>query len=104
MNLLDDIRRPKVLRTNLYGDQDFHGFEVELLHTPAFQRLYDLKQLGYSDRVYPDAVHSRFNHLIGVVEVADRMTRRLITWLGRHPGETFSYSVRKNGNWNVERL
>jgi HD superfamily phosphohydrolase len=56
---------------------------LELLHTPLFQRLYDLKQLGYSDRVFPDAVHSRFNHLIGVAEIAERMALRLEKWLYR---------------------
>lgn len=63
--------RPKVLRTRLYGDQEFSRFELEILHTPIVQRLYNLKQLGFTDRVYPDAVHSRFNHLIGVTEIVE---------------------------------
>lgn len=44
--------RPKILRTRLYGDQLFTLFELELLHTPVLQRLYNLKQLGFTDRVY----------------------------------------------------
>jgi len=65
---------------------------MEFLHTPLFQRLYNLKQLGFADRVFPDAVHSRFNHVLGVTEVAERMARRLHVWLGQHEYETFKYA------------
>ena len=60
--------RPKILRTRLYGDQLFTQFGLELLHTPVLQRLYNLKQLGFTDRVYPDAIHSQFNHVLGATE------------------------------------
>src|SRR5215469_9848100 len=88
--------RSKILRSTLYGDQDFSHFELELLHTPIYQRLYDLKQLGYSDRVFPDAVHSRFNHLVGVAEVAGRMAERIAEWLKRPAQDTakFDYGRR----------
>jgi hypothetical protein len=71
----------KIVRTVLYGDQEFTRFELEIVHTQIYQRLYDLKQLGFSDRIFPDAVHSRFNHLFGVVEVATRMAHHLQRWL-----------------------
>lgn len=83
--------KPKVIRTRLYGDQEVSRFELELLHTPIVQRLYELKQLGFTDRVYPDAVHSRFNHVLGVAEVVQRMVKRLITWLKEHPDEEFAF-------------
>jgi HD superfamily phosphohydrolase len=44
------------IRTALYDDQRFYKTEVDLLHTPALQRLYDLHQLGFSDRVRQLAV------------------------------------------------
>jgi HD superfamily phosphohydrolase len=99
MDFLVDSARPKILRTALYDDQEFHRFELELLHTPIFQRLYDLKQLGYADRVFPDAVHSRFNHLVGVAEVSERMARRIISWLDRHKGASFTYSHKPADKW-----
>lgn len=71
----------KIVRTTLYNDQEFSPFEIELLHTPIMQRLYSLKQLGFADKVFPDAVHSRFNHILGVTEMAERMIRRLSGWL-----------------------
>lgn len=63
----------KILRTMLYGDCEFQEWELELMHTPVMQRMYNLKQLGFADRVYPDAVHSRFNHIIGVTSRADKI-------------------------------
>src|SRR5665213_2203706 len=75
----------------MYGDQEFFRFELELIHTPIYQRLYDLKQLGYSDRIFPDAVHSRFNHLLGVTEIAARMGRNLRKWLCRSPQSDVSF-------------
>src|SRR5438270_9961551 len=78
MQFLYDQPRPKVLRTRLYGDQEFSRFELELLHTPILQRLYNLKQLRFADRVYPDAIHSRFNHVIGATQIVEIMAHRLL--------------------------
>jgi len=77
----------------LYGDQDFSRFELEILHTPSLQRLYELKQLGFTDRVFPDAIHARFNHVVGVVEVVQKMSCRLLAWLDGHHDCTFDYAV-----------
>ena len=71
------IPREKVVRTVLYGDVKVSEWELRLLHTPVLQRLYDLKQLGFADRVFPDAVHSRLNHALGVLQVTERMIQSL---------------------------
>ncbi|MCX6832013.1 MAG: HD domain-containing protein, partial [candidate division Zixibacteria bacterium] len=68
----------KTVRTMLYGDCEFEPWELELLHTPIMQRMYNLKQLGFADKVYPDAVHSRFNHFLGVTTRADRIVAGVI--------------------------
>jgi HD superfamily phosphohydrolase len=92
MRFLDGSAKKKTFRTNLYGDQEFSLFEVEILHTPVFQRLYNLKQLGFADRVYPDAVHSRFNHVLGVTHWADEIAKKVCNWLEAHKRETFEYA------------
>ena len=97
MDYLRNHDRKKIVRTVLYGDQEFSKFELELLHTSILQRLYNLKQLGFADRVFPDAVHSRFNHVLGVPEVAERMARSLRDWLDRHPDDNFRYVLDRNG-------
>ncbi len=88
--------RPKIVRTSLYGDQEFSLWELEIIHTPVFQRLYDLKQLGFADRVYPDAVHSRFNHVLGVAYRAEQMLGNLINWLQLHDTAEFHYAQGSN--------
>jgi HD superfamily phosphohydrolase len=96
MEFLRGESKPKIVRTRLYGDQEFSRFELELFHTPLLQRLYNLKQLGFTDKVYPDAVHARFNHILGATEVVDRMARRLVSWLEANRDVTLGFQ-RSNG-------
>ena len=53
-----------------------------LLNTPEFQRLRHIRQLGFSDLVFPGATHSRFSHSIGVYHMA----RRLADVIARREG------------------
>jgi uncharacterized protein len=54
-----------------------------LLNTPEFQRLRRIKQLGFSEFVFPGATHTRFAHCIGVFETA----RQLVDIIKREMGE-----------------
>lgn len=42
----------------------------QILESRPFQRLRRVKQLGFSDFVYPGATHSRFSHSVGVFHTA----------------------------------
>jgi HD superfamily phosphohydrolase len=44
---------------------------------PEFQRLRYIKQLSLTNYVYPGAMHTRFEHSLGVVEMSTRMFDRL---------------------------
>jgi HD superfamily phosphohydrolase len=43
---------------------------LKLINTREFQRLRRIKQLGFSETVFPGANHSRFAHCIGVLQMA----------------------------------
>lgn len=82
----------KRIKTVLYADQKFSSAELELLHTHSFQRLYELHQLGLTDRVFIDASHSRLHHVVGVVEQATNLMAALQSNLKRKPNVEFEYS------------
>jgi len=44
-----------------------------LIQTEAVQRLRRIKQLGFSEFVYPGATHTRFSHVLGAMQMARRM-------------------------------
>lgn len=51
--------------------------EVELLATRPLQRLRGIRQLALACLVYPGALHTRFDHTLGVVHVAGQMAQTL---------------------------
>ena len=60
------------------GSGDMHRDETDsiawrLLNAREFQRLRRIRQLGFSDLVFPGATHSRFAHSIGVYHTARRL-------------------------------
>jgi uncharacterized protein len=59
---------------------EFEGVLWKTIQTRPFQRLRRIKQLGFSDLVYPGATHSRLAHSIGVFHTA----RMLMEVIGRH--------------------
>ncbi|RVU35996.1 HD domain-containing protein [Hwanghaeella grinnelliae] len=69
--------KTKMIKDPIHGSIEFEGqFELELknmLSNPYFQRLRRVKQLGFSDHVFPSATHSRFAHSLGVYAVAKRL-------------------------------
>jgi HD superfamily phosphohydrolase len=73
------MRTTKRIRTVLYGDQRLSSAELEVLHTPAMQRLYGLRQLGLTDRVFIDASHSRIHHVVGVLHQVDKIVCAVIS-------------------------
>jgi HD superfamily phosphohydrolase len=52
-----------------------------VIQTRPFQRLRRIKQLGFSDLVYPGATHSRLLHSVGVFHTARRLMRVIDKYL-----------------------
>lgn len=61
----------------VHGFIRFNDFEKELIDSSAFQRLHYLHQLGIAYLVYPGATHTRFEHSLGVMELATRIYDRI---------------------------
>lgn len=84
------VLRPQRIRDPIhdlieFNDKPFEQMCWRLIETPAFQRLRRIKQLGFSELVYPGAGHSRFSHSIGVFHTA----RNLSDMIERDRGEAF---------------
>lgn len=51
--------------------------EIKLIGAPIFQRLRGIRQLALANLVYPGALHTRFDHSLGVCHVAGMMAEAL---------------------------
>lgn len=66
-------KRYSVIRDPVHGDVYLTHEELRLLDTHEMQRLRGVKQLGTAYLVFPGAVHTRFDHSIGSLHMAQRM-------------------------------
>ena len=65
------------VRDPVHGFVDLTPREVKLLGTRLLQRLRGIRQLALANLVYPGALHTRFDHSVGVCHVAGQMARHL---------------------------
>lgn len=63
-----------------FGTDQFEHVLWKIIETRPFQRLRRIRQLGFSDLVYPGATHTRFTHSVGAFHTA----RHLMTIIKRH--------------------
>lgn len=66
-------KRYSVMRDPVHGDVYLTHEELRVLDTREMQRMRGVKQLGPAYLVFPGALHTRFDHSIGTVHVAQRM-------------------------------
>ena len=74
------------------GGEDKHRNETDdiawrLLDAREFQRLRRIRQLGFSDLVFPGATHSRFAHCVGVYHTARLLADVIARQQGRRDPE-----------------
>jgi len=58
---------PKEVNDALWGTIKLTPLEVAIIDSPLLQRLRFVRQLGVVHWVYPGAVHTRFEHTLGVL-------------------------------------
>ncbi|MDV0445301.1 hypothetical protein MmiAt1_08720 [Methanimicrococcus sp. At1] len=59
-----------VILDPIHGYIEFDKMKSSLFDTPQMQRLRRIKQLGFSNLVYPGANHTRFEHSMGAMHLA----------------------------------
>lgn len=73
--VLPDSEPVSAIRDSLYDLIPLGALEVDLIGTAEFIRLQGVKQLGFVQRVWPGATHSRFEHSLGVYYLMLRALR-----------------------------
>ena len=71
--------KEKKIRDVVYGFVFADEQECAIIDHPAFQRLRRVKQLSLTDMVYPGATHTRFEHCIGVMQMASDMYDSIVS-------------------------
>ena len=62
-----------VIKDPIHKDITISDFEMSIIDTNEMQRLRNIKQLGPTYLVYPSAMHTRFEHSIGVMHIAEKI-------------------------------
>jgi uncharacterized protein len=73
-----DPHRTYEIRCPVHGFIPFSDWEREIINHAAFQRLRRIRQLAWTDYVYPGAMHTRFEHSLGVMHLATRLYESIV--------------------------
>ncbi|MPM23020.1 hypothetical protein SDC9_69482 [bioreactor metagenome] len=67
-------KRYRQFYDNIYGFVKLCREEYdEILHDPYFLRLHNIKQMGLCHYVFPDALHTRYSHSLGVYSIMQKI-------------------------------
>ena len=61
------------IRDPIHGAIEITGDERALVDSPQYQRLRNVKQLGFADLAFPGATHTRYAHGLGAMAVATKV-------------------------------
>ena len=71
--LILTAKRYHEIRDPIHGFIKLDSYERSVLNSPPVQRLRNIHQLAMTYLVYPGATHKRFEHSLGVMELAGRV-------------------------------
>ena len=93
-----DLLNPyKIIRDAVHGDIQITELETKIIDTKIFQRLHGLKQLGPTYLIYPCAKHTRFEHSLGVLYVAQKIINATEENY-KYKKDSINNSIRLDGN------
>src|SRR5437764_8118755 len=61
------------IRDPIHGAIELTPDERALVDSPQYQRLRNVKQLGFADLAFPGATHTRYSHGLGAMAVATKV-------------------------------
>lgn len=65
------------IRDPVFGFISIDGTESNIISSPIFQRLRRIRQLAFANLVYPGALHTRFEHSLGVCHIVSLLSTKL---------------------------
>lgn len=71
------LENERVILEPLHGVVKLEPYEIAIVNLPIVQRLRDMRQAGLARYIYPGMQHSRFEHSLGVLSVAESMLNSL---------------------------
>lgn len=77
------------VRCAIHGFIRFSDSEKRIIDHRVFRRLRYIRQLALTELIYPGATHTRFEHSLGVMEMATRIFDRLAAENGEQMEATF---------------
>jgi len=66
------------VRDPIHGSIEIRPELIPVIENPFFQRLRSIKQLGFSDYVFPGATHTRYLHSLGVMATVKRVFEKIL--------------------------
>lgn len=76
---ISNLLKPhKTIRDAIHEDIEVTRVETAILDTDVFQRLHKIKQLGPSYLIYPCAMHTRFDHSLGTLYMAQYLINQVL--------------------------
>jgi uncharacterized protein len=80
------------IRCPIHGFIQLSEWEKRIIDHPVFQRLRRVRQLAWTDMVYPGAMHTRFEHSLGVMHVATLLYDSILKSSGDVLRDHFKYN------------
>src|SRR5213079_3211826 len=82
------------IRDPIHGAIEITADERALVDSPQYQRLRNVKQLGFADLAFPGATHTRYAHGLGAMAVATKVFDALGLELDPEDRDRFRQTLR----------
>lgn len=70
---------PNLIHDPIHGTIEMPSFMEQILKEKSFRRMQFIRQLGLKAFIdFPNAIHTRYSHVLGVMHLAGKITDRLI--------------------------